>query len=108
MKKFWAYSLSLLVASSLLSAPVSACTTFCLKNKGEMLFGRNYDYMFGDGMIMVNKRGVVKVSTSEAPEKPAQWTSKYGSVTFNQYGRENPMGGMNEAGLVIELMWLDE
>jgi penicillin V acylase-like amidase (Ntn superfamily) len=28
-------------------------------------------------------------------------------VTFNQYGRNFPSGGMNEAGLVIELMWLE-
>jgi choloylglycine hydrolase len=28
-------------------------------------------------------------------------------VTFNQYGRDFPMGGMNEKGLVVELMWLD-
>jgi len=34
--------------------------------------------------------------------------SKYGSVTFNQFGREMPFGGMNEAGLVIENMWLDD
>jgi choloylglycine hydrolase len=40
------------------------------------------------------------------PGRCARWTSKYGSVTFNQYGRETPMGGMNEAGLVIEVMML--
>jgi penicillin V acylase-like amidase (Ntn superfamily) len=34
--------------------------------------------------------------------------SKYGSITFNQYGKEFPTGGMNEKGLVVELMWLDE
>ncbi len=38
--------------------------------------------------------------------QPAKWVSAYGSVTFNQFGREFPLGGMNEAGLVIELMWL--
>jgi penicillin V acylase-like amidase (Ntn superfamily) len=38
--------------------------------------------------------------------RPAVWTSKFGSVTFNQYGREMPFGGMNEAGLVIGTMGL--
>jgi choloylglycine hydrolase len=85
-----------------------ACTTFCLKHKGEVLFGKNYDWAIGDGIIFVNKRGVVKAATSENASNPVKWVSKYGSVTFNQYGRENPSGGMNEAGLVIELMWLDE
>jgi choloylglycine hydrolase len=85
-----------------------ACTTFCLKHNGEVLFGKNYDWMVGDGLVFVNKRGMAKVSSAEDRTNPAKWVSKYGSVTFNQYGRENPSGGMNEAGLVIELMWLDE
>src|SRR6185503_2829789 len=36
------------------------------------------------------------------------WVSKFGSITFNQYGKEFPTGGMNENGLVVELMWLDD
>ena len=35
-------------------------------------------------------------------------SSKYASITVNQYGREFASGGMNEAGLVIGLMALDE
>ena len=89
-----------------LSLNAYPCTTFCLKNRSEILFGKNYDWMIGDGLIFVNKRGVSKVSSED--ENPARWISKYGSVTFNQYGWESPSGGMNEAGLVIELMWLDD
>ena len=95
-----------LLVLCLFSLDISACTTFCLKNKNEVLFGKNYDWMIGDGLIFVNKRGVSKVSSEDV--NPAKWTSKYGSVTFNQYGWESPSGGMNEAGLVIELMWLDD
>src|SRR5688500_10006888 len=108
MRKVGAIILSILILSGLSANENVACTTFCLKNKGEVLFGKNYDWMIGDGLVFVNKRGVSKVSTVENSSNPAKWVSKYGSVTFNQYGRENPMGGMNEAGLVIELMWLDE
>jgi penicillin V acylase-like amidase (Ntn superfamily) len=108
MKKIGAIFLSFLVLLSLLSVETLACTTFCLKNKGEVLFGKNYDWMIADGLVFVNKRGVAKTALTEGGETPARWTSRYGSVTFNQYGRDNPMGGMNEAGLVIELMWLDE
>jgi choloylglycine hydrolase len=108
MKKLYLSASALFLLSALFNASVQACTTFCLKSKGEILFGRNYDYNFGDALVIVNKRGVVKTSRMEAPNVPARWTSKYGSVTFNQYGRENPTGGMNEMGLVVELMWLDE
>jgi choloylglycine hydrolase len=72
------------------------------------MFGKNYDWMIGDGAIFVNKRGVTKWSSVEGEKNPALWTSRYGSVTFNQYGREQPSGGMNEAGLVIEVMWLED
>src|SRR5206468_3031917 len=85
-----------------------ACTTFCLVGKGEVLFGRNYDWTIGDALVLVNKRGVAKTATIIDSDNGAKWISKYGSVTFNQYGRENPTGGMNEAGLVVEVMWLAE
>jgi choloylglycine hydrolase len=29
-------------------------------------------------------------------------------VTFNQFGRDNPMTGINEKGLMVSQMWLDE
>src|SRR5918999_3447069 len=108
MKKLMTGILAALVLLCLSFNQAFACTTFCLKKNGEVLFGKNYDWMVGEGLVFVNKRGVAKVSNAEDRTNPAKWVSKYGSVTFNQYGRENPSGGMNEAGLVIELMWLDE
>ena len=83
---------------------VTACTTFC--SREPLLFGKNYDWSLGEGLLIVNKREVQKEALTE--DRPARWTSRFGSVTFNQYGREFPNGGMNERGLVVELMWLDE
>jgi penicillin V acylase-like amidase (Ntn superfamily) len=54
------------------------------------------------------KRLQIETATVGESPNPAKWVSRYGSVTFNQYGCENPTGGMNEAGLVVEQMWLDE
>lgn len=107
MKIICKTALSFLILASFFAAETFACTTFCL-NGGEVLFGKNYDWMIGDGLVFVNQRGVEKSAFVSGGETPARWVSKYGSVTFNQYGRNNPSGGMNEAGLVIELMWLDE
>lgn len=100
--------LALLVLLSLPGDAVIACTTFCLREGGHVVFGRNYDFEIGDGHVMVNKRGVSKRSVLPAGDRPAAWTSRHGSVTFNQYGRDFPTGGVNEKGLVVELMWLDE
>lgn len=88
----------------------AACTTFNLRGGDVNIFGRNYDWSVGDGAVIVNKRGFLKAAMKVKDEKgtPATWKSKYGSITFNQYGREFPQGGMNEAGLVVEIMAVPE
>ena len=88
----------------LIPATALPCTTFCFARGGEALYGRNYDFEIGPGYVMTNRRGIAKTSMAGT----LHWTSRYASVTFNQWGREFPMDGMNEAGLVIALMWLDE
>lgn len=72
-----------------------------------MVFGRNYDWITGNGMICSNQKGLFKTSAPTKDGKAISWISLYGSITFNQYGKEFPTGGMNEKGLVVELMWLD-
>ncbi|UCD48989.1 MAG: linear amide C-N hydrolase [Phycisphaerales bacterium] len=91
----------------LLAETSIACTCFCLRDGERLVFGRNYDWHLDDGLIVVNKRGVAKRALLlDFLDRPAQWIAKYGSVTFNQYGREMPNGGINEAGLVLEVMML--
>jgi Linear amide C-N hydrolases, choloylglycine hydrolase family len=96
-------SLSILILLVVSSPAAFPCTTFCTSGGGEVLYGRNYDFEIGQGYVMTNRRGVAKTSMAGT----LHWTSRYASVTFNQWGREFPMDGMNEAGLVIALMWLD-
>ncbi len=84
--------------------PARACTAFLQE---DLLAGKNYDWHLDHGLLLVNKRGIAKRALLLNPaEKAAEWVSKYGSVTFNQYGREMPNGGMNEAGLTIETLML--
>lgn len=73
-----------------------------------MVFGRNYDWVSASGMVCTNQRGLQKTSLPTDDGPTISWVSAYGSITFNQWGKEFPMGGMNERGLVVELMWLDE
>jgi len=100
--------LTIVFCAVLILAQVApACTTFCLKDDENLVFGRNYDWHLDHGLIIVNKRNVAKRALLIDPQDtPVQWISKYGSVTFNQYGRELPCGGMNETGLILETMWL--
>ncbi len=86
---------------------IFACTTFCINKDGHIVFGRNYDWVTGGGIVNTNLRGLLKTSMNTGDGGTATWVSKYGSITFNQYGKEFATGGMNEKGLVVELMWLD-
>ena len=89
----------------LIASPVLSCTTVCLLEKEKVIVAYNYDFHSPDGLLLVNKRGTKRVSTARS--QGAIWTANYGSVTFNQFGRDNPMTGINEKGLVVTQMWLD-
>ncbi len=92
---------------SFLFAPENAfpCTTFCLDAGEGAVIGKSYDWDFGDARLYVNKAGVGKKAVV-LEGTPHTWKSRYASLTFNQFGREFPNGGINEKGLVIEVMML--
>jgi penicillin V acylase-like amidase (Ntn superfamily) len=88
-----------------------ACSTFCIFRDNCLIVGRNYDWSFAKGYIMVNKKNQKKKAFrywEESSSNLATWTSKYGSITFNQYGMDNAFSGMNEAGLVVSELWLEQ
>ena len=84
----------------------SACSAVLLFGQQQPLVGRNYDWHLSHALVMVNQPGIAKRALSF--DNPAKWTSRFGSVTINQYGRELPCEGINEAGLAIAILWLDE
>lgn len=114
-KKFRAQSVFVLATlfafawGSLLSSSTShACTAFELPQSTVPTIAKSFDWIDGFGLILTNKRNVVKQALV-APDqgKPLTWKSRFGSVTFNQVGREFPYGGINERGLTVELLALE-
>jgi penicillin V acylase-like amidase (Ntn superfamily) len=101
-------TIAVLFLGFLLSARIgrAECTSFRLVRGDTVVFGNTLDWYFEDGIVFINKRNVSK--TALWFQNPARWTSKYGSITFNQWGREFPQRGMNEAGLVVGEMTLSE
>jgi choloylglycine hydrolase len=99
-------TLASLGAALLVTTPVLSCTTVCLLEKDRAVVAYNYDFYPSEGLVLVNKRGMRKVSFIR--NQGAAWAAAYGSVTFNQFGRDNPMTGINEKGLMVSQMWLDE
>ena len=90
----------------LVTTPVLSCTTVCVLEKDKVVVAYNYDFYPSEGLVLVNKRGMRKASFIRT--EGATWAATYGSVTFNQFGRDNPMTGINEKGLMISQMWLEE
>lgn len=81
-----------------------SCTSVCLVRNNHVVFGNNLDWFIEDGIIYINKANVKKRGLWF--DNPAEWVSKYASITTNQEGREFPSRGMNEAGLIIGEMTL--
>lgn len=87
--------------------PAEACTTVALGPADHTVVAKSYDWDVDEGLVLLNPRGLEKQAfLLDRASKPARWTARYSSLTFNQYGRELPNGGINEAGLVVEVMWL--
>ena len=100
--------IQVLIISSVISCPVvQACTTFVLQKGERIVYGRNFDWFLSDGMVVINKKNVSKKGLLSSSQGALTWVSKYGSISFNQYGKDLPMDGMNEKGLVVAQMWLE-
>ena len=89
---------------------IEHCSAFVLDNDGHGVFGANFDHsLIDEGLVFVNKRGVLKSSINGgASHGRLYWTSRYASVSFNLVGYEYAWGGMNERGLSISTMSLNE
>jgi choloylglycine hydrolase len=93
-----------------------SCATLVLARGAERVVGHNLDGAVPvPGLVVVNPRGLAKENRTlmdlEAgtPLRSApriRWVSKYGSLTYNVFGREFPDGGLNEAGLYVGEMTL--
>jgi penicillin V acylase-like amidase (Ntn superfamily) len=106
MRRRQVFALAGFGVAALVAAPALSCTTVCILDKQQAVVAYNYDFYPPEGLILVNKRETRKVSSLRT--QGAGWAATYGSVTFNQFGRDNPMTGINEKGLMVSQMWLDE
>ncbi len=86
----------------------SACTAFFIKTKNDNVFVfKNYDWHQEPAYILTNPKNVLKKSLPTG-QKDAVWKSKYSSLTVNQYGKEFPIEGVNEMGLLVQTLILPE
>jgi penicillin V acylase-like amidase (Ntn superfamily) len=106
---------AILLAVLALRTTASACSAFLLKGEDYQVIGFNENWKHLPGMVVVNKRGLVKQNLTwsnlvgrPSPAPKMSWTTKYGSVTFNAFGIDAPCYGMNEPGLFLVELFLDK
>ncbi len=97
----------LLSASIMVSSAAEACTRFVYLGAGdEVITARSMDWKTDVGTnLWVFPRGMKR--SGEAGPNSIEWTSKYGSVIASGYDISTT-DGMNEAGLVANVLWLVE
>jgi choloylglycine hydrolase len=102
--KFYIFTIILLILNS---NEILACSAFFSAGETKY-FGKNFDWGSGQGYIIKNISGQNKFAYGLRGNNQINWTSKFGSITFNQIGKEFPYGGINENGLVVEQLWMSE
>jgi len=95
------------LATSMVVTSVHACTRFVYHGvQGEVITARSMDWKTDVGTnLWVFPRGMAR--NGEAGPNSVKWTSKYGSVIASGYDISTT-DGMNEAGLVTNVLWLAE
>ena len=107
-RSFTAVCTAMLLSTSMLASSVAeACTRFVyLGANDQVITGRSMDWKTDVGTnLWVFPRGMKR--TGAVGPNSIQWTSKYGSVIASGYD-VSTTDGMNEAGLVANLLWLAE
>ncbi|WP_439811387.1 linear amide C-N hydrolase [Bordetella bronchiseptica] len=100
-------AVTLLCASLLATPAASACTRFVYHGANdEVITARSMDWKVDVGTnLWAFPRGMQR--SGQAGPNSIQWTSKYGSVIASGYDISTT-DGMNEAGLVANVLWLVE
>lgn len=96
-----------LAASTLALAPANACTRLVYFGANDtVITGRSMDWKTDIGTdLWIFPRGMER--SGEAGAHSVHWTAKYGSVIASAYDVATT-DGMNEAGLVANILWLAE
>jgi len=100
-------SLCFLSSLIMLSFPANACTRVVYKGPNNtVITGRTMDFsMEIPANLWVFPRGMKR--SGEVGKNSIEWTSKYGSLAASSWDIATP-DGMNEKGLVANMLWLVE
>ncbi len=96
--------MGLCIALALSCPPAQACSTFASKVNDEVVVGKNLDWFESTGALIFSPAGRRKHGLYPDAEKLFHWRASYSSLTFVQHSLDHPLGGMNQKGLVVEIL----
>lgn len=107
INKFLANFTAVLASMAIAATTTEACTRFVYHGvDDEVITARTMDFKVDVGTnLWVFPRGMKR--SGEAGPNSVEWTSKYGSLIASGYD-VSTTDGMNEAGLVANVLWLVE
>jgi len=107
MKKFQTIAAVTLIVSAFILKDAEACTRVMYKGPNNtILTGRSMDFSIEiPANLWIFPRGMQR--NGEVGPNSIQWTSKYGSIVATSWDIASP-DGMNEKGLMANLLWLVE
>ncbi len=107
MKKHFIAAVIAIFGMATINSDTSACTRVVYKGADNaVITGRSMDFSIDiPGNIWIFPRGMHR--NGEVGPNSIEWTSKYGSVVVSSWDISSP-DGMNEKGLVANLLWLVE
>ena len=75
MKNYIKFLIIIILLFYLASQTGQACTTFSLAHDGQQVFGKNYDWHLDRGLMIINKRGVLKKAMPGTQKAPGRYAS---------------------------------
>lgn len=111
LSRFHLSALVSLVLSALipLGQVAEACSAAHFEAGGKNYSVKSFDWDWTHALAFVNPRQMRKTALIPGLTSGTMvWTSKYGSLTFNQLAPEFPYSGMNEKGVIVEILWDDQ
>lgn len=94
---------------SLVASSSWACRSAAFEEGAQRFVVKSFDFDVSGGDFYINLRDESRTALLvDKQHKPLVWKSKLSSVAFSQIGPGFPFGGMNEAGLTVEALWLTE
>ncbi len=107
LRRQWVFLVQVGLVMGLYSeSAVKACTV-AQDLSGSMVM-KSYDWRVEDLMFTAQAKGLQRTSLNLRGEgQPIKWQVLYNNMTFTQFGPGLPLEGINEAGLQIQILWLN-